>query len=1328
MVAANYGSSLSDDPEGSSESQYSMEEMEDSDQYESEQNDSEINCKPKSRYRGVYNIGETSWVAKGYVDGEQIDLARAKTEEDCAEKARREVSELRAVGKKVYGDYGSVMKDSHQGQVKTYEKSPSGFLGVSYSKTNRMWYGYGSVDCKNTYLGSARSAAECAARVREKCAKLKLEGKKVGNHYGESRQKVCQRSEVLRYRYIGVTYIKSLKLWRGHGSVDNKQSTLGQDKSEEECARKVRERCAQLKAEGKKVHKCYGELREHQKYKTSQFRGVCWNAARKKWKSVVGHNGAAYSCGHFETELDAAKAVNRKCLELGIDVRNPQIMSSEPMKAVPNIRPGQSSPVAASMPSKNLHSITEEKHQELTPSTVLVKTHKQAFSASETSAKLDERKQMKQDYQESDITELELSDEDSLEGENVSNDYGKFRQPPYRYIGVTCVNNQKSWRGDGYVDNKRMFLGSGKSEEECARKVREKCVKFKAEGKKVRTRYGELREEQKNKTSQFRGVSWCKNRRKWRSYVTHNNDKHCCGEFVTELDAAKAVNRKCLELGIDIRNPQILKKAKPTLLKKRKLEEANSDSPQKKHKKTNPNSERKTSEAMTAVSNIPPAQSSHVAASVSSTSLHSITEEKPQKLACSREHANKQTSPSSALSAKPNQMKQPKEENDIKDSSTIVTASKKPLTKPDPSQNKMKLEFQEKDSSFSFNGNGSEFVGVFGASYGGWIARICVDEDRRYLGTFDTAKLAAQAVNQACVKLGISLKNPGVGTCVEQKQNESGFLLESDENLSVIYSSYNQPDSDSGGHKLKSNQGIVPPKKRSVKSYRYIGVTQIGNKWCGRGSIDGKTKHFAWSTSEEDCAKKTRWKVAQLRAEGCRIGNAYGEKKTQKGNATKHDSGIESSNLRKKDAQKSKTSNLDSSIQVGMMKPVPSPASNSALLKRRLEASGLSRPKKRKRQRFKRVLATDSRPPALTKLTMPAPPLITPPRARPKIQRSTDVRSVRKNKPIPVSKPSQIAILKGTRNVARIRTQLPSNGIPKLSTKPREIESEKVVKPSIDSSNLTEGRDNASVNKISETPVKPSPQPLQLRRAKPQISPSRASKKSPDPPQEGESKMSKYNLDENLHLSEQVHVLEEGSVNDDSLVELRSLKLATEQHNISSITSHQAHDRVHNEKDSTISMKEVQNVSKKISSLQSLGIQTSMQKNIEPLRETVELQTSACVAKVTLQNKAPCQTMDLSDLPCFSDAEEISIPEDSNPSKRTADDPHVDADKPKTLTEIPSQDEDDASIKIDEEAQKFVELQEKLTDEALFWILVTENMNAAGAGIPQFWETDSSRE
>ena len=49
---------------------------------------------------------------------------------------------------------------------------------------------------------------------------------------------------------------------------------------------------------------------------TSRYKGVCWNKNLKKWSAATRFNTKTYHLGYFEDEIDAAKAYDKRAVEL----------------------------------------------------------------------------------------------------------------------------------------------------------------------------------------------------------------------------------------------------------------------------------------------------------------------------------------------------------------------------------------------------------------------------------------------------------------------------------------------------------------------------------------------------------------------------------------------------------------------------------------------------------------------------------------------------------------------------------------------------------------------------------------------------------------------------------------------------------------------------------------------------------------------------------------------------------------------------------------------------------------------------------------------------
>ena len=64
--------------------------------------------------------------------------------------------------------------------------------------------------------------------------------------------------------------------------------------------------------------------------------------------------------------------------------------------------------------------------------------------------------------------------------------------------------------------------------------------------------------ERKEKTSQYKGVCWNRNHKKWHVKLWLKEGKSKFGGYFDhELDAGKRINQLCEELGIPLQNPEL---------------------------------------------------------------------------------------------------------------------------------------------------------------------------------------------------------------------------------------------------------------------------------------------------------------------------------------------------------------------------------------------------------------------------------------------------------------------------------------------------------------------------------------------------------------------------------------------------------------------------------------------------------------------------------------------------------------------------------------------------------------------------------------------------
>jgi hypothetical protein len=105
--------------------------------------------------------------------------------------------------------------------------------------------------------------------------------------------------------------------------------------------------------------------------------------------------------------------------------------------------------------------------------------------------------------------------------------------------GVRYVRNSKSWSATIKVFNKPYYLGLYLSEEDAARAI--STFKASLDPKLAGT-------QRKRGTSEYRGVSWCQKKKKWKVVIQHKLCRTYIGHYDTEEDAALAYNEASLRI------------------------------------------------------------------------------------------------------------------------------------------------------------------------------------------------------------------------------------------------------------------------------------------------------------------------------------------------------------------------------------------------------------------------------------------------------------------------------------------------------------------------------------------------------------------------------------------------------------------------------------------------------------------------------------------------------------------------------------------------------------------------------------------------------------
>lgn len=60
------------------------------------------------------------------------------------------------------------------------------------------------------------------------------------------------------------------------------------------------------------------------------------------------------------------------------------------------------------------------------------------------------------------------------------------------------------------------------------------------------------------KTTNYKNISWDRNRRLWRGHISQKGIRYDCGYFKEEIQAVKAVDMKIIKNGLDYKKLQIL--------------------------------------------------------------------------------------------------------------------------------------------------------------------------------------------------------------------------------------------------------------------------------------------------------------------------------------------------------------------------------------------------------------------------------------------------------------------------------------------------------------------------------------------------------------------------------------------------------------------------------------------------------------------------------------------------------------------------------------------------------------------------------------------------
>merc|ERR1719483_1308916 len=341
---------------------------------------------------------------------------------------------------------------------------------------------------------------------------------------------------------------------------------------------------------------------------SSKYHAVSWHSKKRKWQAQFKINGQNIWCGTHALEIDAARAVNERCDALGIERKNPTVNVLSKKEKRPPSPTGSSRYVAVYLVKESgkwrAHfSYKKKKHS--------CGTHLSEIDAAHAvNRKCDElgiaRKNPKiGDYPSTDTESETYSSSDSeTDDSKVDNNKKDQSQRKSSYVSVYWNKLTLKWRASFNYLKETHYCGTFVSDTDAAHAVNRKCdelgiprrnpgigsppsldesaseiqedeeeslskfeevqqldesgSKMQEDEEESSSEFEEDEEfEEQKKTSKYKAVYYIKARDTWYGTFTSGGEKQHCGEHATDFNAALAVNRRCDQLRITRKNPEI---------------------------------------------------------------------------------------------------------------------------------------------------------------------------------------------------------------------------------------------------------------------------------------------------------------------------------------------------------------------------------------------------------------------------------------------------------------------------------------------------------------------------------------------------------------------------------------------------------------------------------------------------------------------------------------------------------------------------------------------------------------------------------------------------
>jgi len=190
-------------------------------------------------------------------------------------------------------------------QASTAPSFKSKYVGVTWNRVGQKWAAKIGIEGKINYLGNFLDEVDAARAFDARAAPLGMPL----NFPGPGQTQAAKKgTHGIKSRYTGVCWSTRDLKWRAQITIGGKGVHLGYFKNEKAAARMFDERAGPL---GRPVN--FPTNDDHKKAKkngASKYEGVCWNLDESIWEAFGVNYGDRTFLGCFESEEEAAHAVD----------------------------------------------------------------------------------------------------------------------------------------------------------------------------------------------------------------------------------------------------------------------------------------------------------------------------------------------------------------------------------------------------------------------------------------------------------------------------------------------------------------------------------------------------------------------------------------------------------------------------------------------------------------------------------------------------------------------------------------------------------------------------------------------------------------------------------------------------------------------------------------------------------------------------------------------------------------------------------------------------------------------------------------------------------